>query len=181
MYLRTVYRDGSTVNTQLIAPKTRVAPIKKQLIPRLELLGATILARLLSSVQAFLKSAITISQSYYWVDSFTTLCWIKNERHWKQYVQHRVEIRCISDRNFWRHCPGTSNPADLPSQSVNSGDLVNNQLWWHGPAFLKDELSSWPDLPTTFDTEDTNKELVKTPLSLFIHWHLKPGVIQVKL
>ena len=65
VYLRTVYRDGNTVNTQLIAAKTRVAPIKKQSIPCLELLGATILARLLSSVQASLESTTTICQSYY--------------------------------------------------------------------------------------------------------------------
>ena len=51
---------------------------------------------------------------------------------------------------------------------MNAGDLVNNQLWWHGPAFLKDELSSWPDLPTTFDTEDANKELVKNS-SIIVH------------
>jgi len=81
VYLRTVYCNGSIVTSQLIAAKTRVAPIKKQTIPRLELLGAAILARLLSSVQSSLQSTLTISHSYYWVDSFTTLCWIKNERH----------------------------------------------------------------------------------------------------
>ena len=86
VYLRTVYQDGIIVNSQLIAAETRVAPIKKQSMPRLELLGTTILARLLRSVQTSLESTITISQSYYWVDSFTTLCWIKNERHWKQYM-----------------------------------------------------------------------------------------------
>ena len=45
MYLRTVYVDG-TVSISLIASKTRVSPVKKQSIPRLELLGALILARL---------------------------------------------------------------------------------------------------------------------------------------
>jgi len=40
-------------------------------------------------------------------------------------VQHRVdEIRCISNRDFWRHCPCVANPADLPSQSVDAVDLL---------------------------------------------------------
>ena len=48
VYLRTVYRDDCAATIQLIASKSRVAPIKKQSIPCLELLGATTLARLLN-------------------------------------------------------------------------------------------------------------------------------------
>jgi len=96
---------------------------------------------------------------HYWVDSFTTLCWTKNKRHWKQYVQHRVnEIRHISEQQSWRHFPGSNNPTDLPSRSIDASDLVNNQLWWHGPTFLQGDSSTWPDLQTTFETEDANKQ-----------------------
>ena len=38
-YLRTVYEAGD-VDVRLIAAKTKVAPLKKQSIPRLELMGA---------------------------------------------------------------------------------------------------------------------------------------------
>ena len=51
---------------------------------------------------------------------------------------------------------------------MNAGDLVDNELWWHGPAFLNDDLSFWPDLLTTFDTEDANKELIKNS-SVIVH------------
>lgn len=47
VYLRTEYEDRH-VHTNIISAKTRVAPLKKQSIPRLELLGANILARLVS-------------------------------------------------------------------------------------------------------------------------------------
>ena len=43
VYLRTTYSDSS-IQTVLIASKTRVAPLKKQSIPRLELLGALIVS-----------------------------------------------------------------------------------------------------------------------------------------
>ena len=49
VYLRTVYSNG-TVSTSILTSKTRVAPMKKQTTPRLELLGATILSRLVHNV-----------------------------------------------------------------------------------------------------------------------------------
>ena len=48
VYLRTEYEDG-TVEVNLVSSKTRVAPLKRQTIPRLELLGANILARLVNT------------------------------------------------------------------------------------------------------------------------------------
>ena len=103
LYLRTLDSDGS-VTVNLVASKTKVAPLKRQFIPRLELLGALILARL---TQVVARSIPKLSEHFFWVDSMTVLCWIRNDRVWKQYVQHRVdEIRKISDKKAWRHCPG---------------------------------------------------------------------------
>ena len=36
------------------------------------------------------------------------------------------------------HCPGVDNPADLPSQSAGIDELIDNQLWLHGPSWLCD-------------------------------------------
>ena len=51
VYLKIVYQQEGAGNIQIVASRTRVCPLKKQSIPRLELLGATILARLLNSVR----------------------------------------------------------------------------------------------------------------------------------
>ena len=50
VYLRTEFSNGET-QVNIVTSKTRVAPIKRQSIPRLELLGATLLAQLVHSTQ----------------------------------------------------------------------------------------------------------------------------------
>ena len=50
IYVRSIYEDGR-IDAKLTALKTKVVPLKKKSIPRLELLGATILVRLAKTVQ----------------------------------------------------------------------------------------------------------------------------------
>ena len=119
VYIRSTYSDGQ-VEVRPVASKSRVTPIKRQTIPRLELLGALILARLVNK----LKSLGIESPTVTWTDSMTTLCWIKNERVWKQYVGQRVdEIRRLTHKDSWRHCPGEINPADLPTRGLTAKEL----------------------------------------------------------
>ena len=126
LYLRTEYQNGH-VSVCVVCSKTRVAPLKEQTIPRLELLGATILSRLLNSVK---KESYFNFTTYCWTDSMTVLCWLKNSRQWKQYVRARVEeIQRKTDIANWRFCPGIENPADIPSRSCRVSELVQNQLW----------------------------------------------------
>ena len=57
----------------LLTSKTRVAPLTKQSIPRLELLSGVILARLASSVKEALQSRLQIDKTYLWLRSNTAL------------------------------------------------------------------------------------------------------------
>ena len=70
MYLESVYNDGEVL-IRLVASRTRVAPLKRQTIPRLELLGATILARLVNKILSNFKFRVEV---YYWTDSYTVMC-----------------------------------------------------------------------------------------------------------
>ncbi|XP_041449657.1 uncharacterized protein LOC121404387 [Drosophila obscura] len=54
VYSRLVQANG-TVSVSLIAGKTRVAPLKQQSLPRLELCGALLLSRLIVSIKAALQ------------------------------------------------------------------------------------------------------------------------------
>lgn len=95
----------------------------------------------------------------------TTLCWIKNQRVWKQYVQHRVdEIRKLTSKDSWRHCPGHLNPDDLPSRGLTAKALVACETWWKGPKFLYLPESKWPENQATQSEDEVAlKEVVKKP------------------
>ena len=63
VYLRIVYRDGKT-SLVIVASKTCVAPIKAQIIPRLELLAAVILTRLVATLKKSLESLTDLTTYY---------------------------------------------------------------------------------------------------------------------
>ena len=84
IYARVVEEDA--VHTTLLCSKSRVAPVKTQTVPRLELLGAVLLARLMDSVIKAFSDSVSIDDVFYWTDSITVVCWIRNQRPWKQYV-----------------------------------------------------------------------------------------------
>ena len=105
-------------------------------------MGAGLLARLIHSVA---KQSPFATTNCFWMDSMTTLAWIKNYRPWKMFVRNRVnQIRKLTSVECWQHCQGDVNPADLPTRGISGIDLINNKLWWEGPAFLKQEAPLRP-------------------------------------
>lgn len=99
-----------------------------------------ILARLITNVQHALDSTLPLGNPTCWTDSMVALYWVRNEqREWKQFVQNRVnEIRSLVPPECWRHCPGTCNPADIPSPSrgISPSQLNSYSLWFNGPEWL---------------------------------------------
>ena len=164
VYIRIEY-EHMLPDIQLVASKTRVAPVKKQSIPQLKLLSATILARLMATIDTGLN--VPQIKQHYWTDSYTTLSWIHNNQWWKQYVQHRVdEIHKLPDQDKWKFCPGADNPGDLPSRGCGGKELVESNHWWHGLSFLSKQEEFWPHIITSFKSEEANQEKIKQPLTV---------------
>ena len=173
VYLKITTLTGTYV--RIVASKTRVSPIdERQTIPRLELLSALILARLITNVRRALESTLTIVGSTCWTDSKVVLYWIRNEeKEWKQFVQNRVnEIRSLVSAEHWRHCPGESNPADVPSRGISPSQLSGYKPWFYGPEWL---TQSYIPFEKNFEPEildECRVEMKKgTTTALLVQWH----------
>jgi hypothetical protein len=158
IYLRVV-DSMNQVHVSLVISKTRVSPIKRLTIPRLELCGAQILARLLSHVRDALL--IPISQVFAWTDSTIVLNWLSgNPRRFKVYVGNRVSsILNQIPYDRWNHVSGVENPADCASRGVYPLNLLAHDLWWCGPHWLKLDRNHWPhqQIPSEFIEEEEKK------------------------
>ncbi|XP_018395970.1 PREDICTED: uncharacterized protein LOC108774375 [Cyphomyrmex costatus] len=122
-YIRSIDHQN-TSEVRLLCSKTRVAPLKQQTIPRLELCAALTLARLMKKILSSLN--ISFDKITYWSDSTIVLNWIQTQPSKLQvFVSNRVaEIQELTDTRNWRHVPTAENPADLLSRGV-----FPNQLW----------------------------------------------------
>jgi len=120
VFLRTEF--NKSVFIQLLAAKARVAPVrameengKSMTIPRLELMGCLVGARLCTTVKKSLD--LTGVSEHYWTDSSTALAWIQRNKAWGCFVGNRtVEINKLTKGEDWKHVRGSMNPADLPSR-----------------------------------------------------------------
>ena len=164
-----VFENGMDKQVSLLTSKIRVSPLKTMTIPRLELMGARILASLMSTVKGAIKNHIVITECFYWTDSLTVMYWLQNKGEWKQFVRSRVsEILTSSHKKQWRHCPGSKNPADIGSRGMGAGQLKDNELWWEGPHFLKQSPSEWPSVPGHLQVADENVERERKATSLAV-------------
>ena len=145
VYLR-IQSDNSVV-CNLVASKTRVSPITGATTPRLELLSALVLARLILSVRKALDQSLKINSCVCWLDSEIVLWWItKSQREFKPFLQNRVvEIRKPVTPDVWKYVPTDQNPAEIASRGCKASKLKDDKKWWEGPVFLKRSSDCWPN------------------------------------
>ena len=124
---------------RFVVSKTRVAPVQRQTVPRVELLSALLLARLVASVTEALMLQLTLNPLKCFTDSKVALFWIRGlEKEWKQFIQNRVnEIHKLVPSEYWDHCPGQENPTNMPSRGITISELAASKLWCSGPEWLK--------------------------------------------
>ena len=148
IYLRNVYLDGK-VNLRVLMAKTKLAPKKTISIPKLELNGYLLGARLLKYVGEALSQPIT--RRFLWTDSSTVRNWVRSPATiYKPFVSHRIgEIQMLTVPEEFRFVPGKLNPSDAATRSsldVENGGI--SSAWLGGPEFLLLPEEKWPvDIP----------------------------------
>ena len=159
LYLRVVTTDGR-VNCTLIMAKSRLAPIKKLTVPRLELQAATLAARQNTLLPKELD--LDLGPSTFWTDSTIVLQYINNtEARYHTFVADRVaEIQDTTDAKEWHHFPTQENPADDASRGVPASSLSESR-WLHGPDFLQLPPERWPSAQTLRPISEDDPEVKK--------------------
>lgn len=130
----------NTRSSCLIASKCCAAPVKALTIPRLELMS-TVLSR--HRAQSILK-VFTVDQTVLWTDTENAWFWVKSQCHeFKPIIANKIgEIQQTTSRKQWRHVPGTSNPADLPTRGLSAKELTDSKFWMEGRTVLEGDESA---------------------------------------
>jgi hypothetical protein len=156
LYLRAADVSGS-IHSSIVVSKTKVSPIKRLSIPRLELCGAQVVAKLLDHVRNVLQ--VPLSDVFAWTDSTIVLNWLVGSRgRFRTYLGKRVScIVHLVPPGRWGHVDGLQNPADCAPRGLLPSTLVSHDLWWTGPDWLCRDASDWPKqlqlVPNTVDEE----------------------------
>ena len=69
-------------------------------------------------------------------------------------------IHASTNLEQWRYVPTKQNPADLLTRGLSVSTLSEQERWWKGPSFLKQDSSEWP--PTRIEHKrETDVEVRK--------------------
>ena len=175
VYLRSV-DESNHIHVSLITSKTKVSPIKRLTIPRLELCGANFLADVLDHVRRVLD--IPIDHIHAWTDSTIVLSWLEgNPRRFKTYVGNRVSrIIDVIPPTRWKHVRSQDNPADCASRGMLPSQLVDHNLWWYGPDWLQLDASHWPKSPGLEQVQEADELYTSSPVALIAVIQMEPVI-----
>ncbi|XP_045118426.1 uncharacterized protein LOC123508647 [Portunus trituberculatus] len=117
-YLRMTNAEGAH-QISFVCGKAKLAPLKQQTIPRLELCAAVLATRADKQIRKELDQRI--NRTTFWTDSTAVLQYIRNtERRFHVFVANRISaIHEESNPEQWRHVSSSINPADDASRGLN--------------------------------------------------------------
>jgi len=171
VYFR-VQNTENNFSCYFISAKSKVAPLKRISIPRLELCAAVLLANLMTFILDVYREKINFTNIFSWSDSTVVLSWIKSSPHkWTTFVSNRVTL--IQDKispSFWHHINTKDNPADCGSRGLLPRDLLHCAKWWVGPEWLGLPQLLWPN--SEFNLKDTQEEIKTSALVSNIEFNI---------
>jgi len=124
----------------------------------LELCGAVLLSKLMTTVQESLRWQYRVVRC--WTDSTIVLGWLTTQKKLGIFEANRVrKITSIIPSNKWHHVDGTDNPADPASRGISVSALLNHPLWFHGPSWLATSNSPRDSISLVSQTKDPSTVL----------------------
>lgn len=149
------------IQCSFVLGKSRLAPMKKMTIPRLELSAAATATKVVTMIQRELD--LQIDEVFYWTDSTCAIGYISNEdRRFKTFVANKLAvIHENSNVSQWNYVNTKMNPADDASRGLSSEELVNDSRWINGPQFLWSKENEWPQPPNFNPIIEKNDPEVK--------------------
>lgn len=160
LYIRSIDINGCCTSS-MICSKSRVAPLKRISLPRLELCGALLLSQLYESTIKALDTRF--NDVFLWSDSTIVIHWINTPaQRLKTFVANRVsEIQRLTNAENWFHVKSGDNPADILSRGCLPEQLINSEIWWTGPRWLQLTQAEWPIQQVSIDASSLDLELRK--------------------
>ncbi|CAG2245419.1 unnamed protein product [Mytilus edulis] len=165
-YLRLVDDEGM-IHCSFVLGKSRVAPLKKVTIPRMELTAATRAVKLSKVILEELN--YSIDKTFFWTDSMSVLRYISNQNiRFHTFVANRLEViheATIVDQ--WKYINTKLNPADYASRGMSVSKFESNPDWFNGPEYLWKPEIEWPEGhidKTIIDEDKEVKRVVNTTI-----------------
>jgi len=124
--------------------------VHKQSIPRLELMAATLAARLAKKIVETFR--FEFSQVFYFTDSSSVLGMLyKDSCTFLEFVGNRVsEIKALSPVESWSWFPTDKNLADWGTRgSVDPADLGSGSEYQNRMTWIGEPVETWPHLLRT--------------------------------
>ena len=149
-YLRIMNDEG--VHVSFLFAKSRLAPIKKMTIPRLELTSAVLATKHDEMLRKELH--VELQRSTFWTDSQITLHCLKNkDKRFDVFVSNRLSaIQNSTDVSQWHWVPTKENPADDATRGLKPHEL--DKRWINGPEFLRSSAIKYPACPAEAPLEE---------------------------
>ena len=157
-YAATIYLITSdksqNIKGDFLICKGRIKPLTNQSVPRLELLGAVLLTRLMKTVREYMRE-FELGENEMYSDSTVILCWIKGEaKNWTNFVCRRVEeIHASTKITQWGYVESKLNKSDFPTRGIADSRLKENSYitmlsnWYTlNDSELKVSLKNTPDI-----------------------------------
>jgi len=162
-YVRVSYDD--CVKCSLVIGKSRVAPLKGVIVPRLELTAAVLAAKLGTMVCCELD--YELSRVVYWTDATVVLRYLNNTAsRFQTFVANRLQLlHSLTSVRQWRYVPTALNPADVASRGFSPEKVNSADMLFYGPNFLNECESQWPEQPDFMEgLEEYDPELKRVKI-----------------